>query len=154
MDLGYTNVHVLITGASGGIGSIITKLFLGRWFDRNSKLSIGFMSCSYCKSTEPELRHNTIQKSASSNRLTGWMSWKLMLPIRNLLNSYSLLLGRNSNRKFKSLLVRWAVPVTYRSYTRYKFHYSVPWNLGKGRGRFGWHGAFTMDPDHLCKPIW
>ncbi|CAE6475642.1 unnamed protein product [Rhizoctonia solani] len=28
MDLGYTNVHVLITGASGGIGSIITKLFL------------------------------------------------------------------------------------------------------------------------------
>ncbi|CAE6513600.1 unnamed protein product [Rhizoctonia solani] len=28
MDLGFNNVHVLITGASGGIGSVITKLFL------------------------------------------------------------------------------------------------------------------------------
>ncbi|KAJ1305482.1 hypothetical protein OPQ81_000489 [Rhizoctonia solani] len=28
MDLGFTDVHVLITGASGGIGSVITKLFL------------------------------------------------------------------------------------------------------------------------------
>ncbi|CAE6440541.1 unnamed protein product [Rhizoctonia solani] len=28
MDLGFTNVHVLITGASGGIGSVITRLFL------------------------------------------------------------------------------------------------------------------------------
>ncbi|KAG8741708.1 hypothetical protein FRC11_014661 [Ceratobasidium sp. 423] len=28
MDLGFTDVHVLITGASGGIGSVITRLFL------------------------------------------------------------------------------------------------------------------------------
>lgn len=31
MDLGFNDVHVLVTGASGGIGFAITQLFLGNY---------------------------------------------------------------------------------------------------------------------------